>query len=254
VTQTSWDGNGQLAATALLIVLALYGCSSSSTSSTGTSNDSVNTTQFRLSEARFDRENDAVAEILHPVAYDAQGTLSSTTVTDLTTGLPFSRITYENDGNDVIQSRTDDGIDETIDSAINYSYDTTGRLLTIMNDDQNDGIIDSSSTRLYEANELSTGQAYDNDNDGTVDAISTHFYDVDGNRVREEIDEPEGIPDVAYIYEFDANGQLLTQSIDTGVDGSIEQLWTYVYEEGPCNAELELPVPGYQCVTTPIEN
>lgn len=162
-----------------------------------------------------------------------------------------TKINYNEDGLEVKSvSETDNGADDTVDSAftITSTYDSNGNAIKLVteNDDDADGTIDSiiTATFTFSGTGCVTMSVTETDSnaDGTVDERATVNYTYDANNnlltlIKETDLEADGSIDsrVTHTYTYDSNNNMtsLIEDDDTDADGNIDERITtnYSYDE-----------------------
>lgn len=200
-----------------------------------------------------DSNDDGVVDKIEQYTYDADGNKLTYSLDSNNDGVIDTYIEYSYDQNGLLISRLTTNLVRT--ERIDYIYDQNGNLLSKSTDADNDGAYDVIVTYTYDPDGNNLTHSIDYQADGSIDYIETYTYDSVG-RVLTYIEDEDRIGNYEeeeyYVYDtagrglsytlirdgvivyivvltYDADGNILTRTIDDGGDGSIDEIYTYTY-------------------------
>lgn len=128
----------------------------------------------------------------------------------------------------ICHTRTDVGIDGTIDSTASTLFDG-GRAVGVSFDDDNDETVDRTEMWAFDAQGRVSGDIRE-DSEGNQTGSSTRFYEGDQLvRVELDLEGNDGSVDAIFYYTY-VGTRLSAFEVDRSADGSIDELWTYNYD------------------------
>lgn len=131
----------------------------------------------KITEEEVDEDrDDTTPPLVGTYTYKAFGKVDEIVWTGdplLVVGPSTRTYNYEPEGN-VVRKEIDDGNDDVIDRAIDFTYGTN--LIREYYDNDNDGLYDQIGTYTYNEDEFIDQFTWDDDNNGTIDLISYYDY------------------------------------------------------------------------------
>ncbi len=239
----------------LFTSLTLGACSSSSDSSG--EGDGGNERSFRVARIDVDVDNDGVINEQFNLIYDAQGLVTGELLDFDLDGVVDSEIGYTYQDGNLFSVTEDVGQDGTIDKYRIFSYDSNGVLLNQAIMDELNGPLTASAEYLQNISGQLTGVNVDTDADGAIDEVGTYFFNSAGTVDRLEFDfDFDNVADILISFTYGELGEVMTRTRQLA-DSTITSIWTYVYEEGPCDPVSERQPRIETCVsglTLPVTN
>ena len=231
----------------LFFVPLIFACSSGSDS--GVSNGEGGS--FRPVRIDVDRDNDGSIDRTFNLIYGTQGLLTAELIDNNVDGNYDDEIAYLYDDGEAIGANIDFDRDGTINQYIRYSYDGSGIVLAQTNQETLNGPLTSRIDYLQNASGVLTGANVDDDADGSIDEVTTYRFNSNGSLEEIEFDTDfDDITDIAIQFDYDQFGGVLTRTRRLA-DNSTTSVWTYIYEEGPCDPVSERQPRIATCVLRP---
>ena len=236
---------------ALFTTVTLSACSSSSSdpSDEGNEGDGGGENSFRLARIDVDAGNDGVFDEQYSIVYDAQGLATSELLDFDRDGVVDTEVAFTYQDGNLFRVTEDDGRDGTIDKFRSFSYDSNGVLIAQTITEALNGPVTGSGEYLQNTSGQLTGVNVDTDGNGTIDEVGTYTFNSAGTVERIEFDvDFDNAAEILISFTYGEVGEVLTRTRQLA-DSTITSVWTYVYEEGPCDPRSERQPKIETCVT-----
>lgn len=199
-----------------------------------TSTNTYDDTNGNLLTVTKDLGADGSVENVITNTYDDNGNWLTSTGDYNFDAIPDIRTsTYDTNDNRLTFSE-DFSADGSVDRITTFTYDDNGKPLTESQDDDADGNADSIFTYTYDTNGNVLTSSLDFGADGIVEVLRTNTFDTNNNQLT-EIYTSDVSTDLTTI-TYNANGDLLTFSIDLAADGGTpESSTSYTYDSNSGN-------------------
>ncbi len=238
----------------LVTMLILNACSSSSGVSVGTvgddedDEDPVEEPSFRLARIDVDLGNDGSVDEEIIRVYDTQGLATGELVDVDVDGVADIELSFVYLDGNLFNLAEDTDLDGTRDIFTFFSYDSNGVLLAETTMLELNGPEVSRVDYLQDTSGQLTGANFDDNADGAVDSVSSYTFNSAGTLDEIQFDfDLDNVTDVVITFAYGEVGEVLTRTRQLA-DSTITSVWTYVYEEGPCDPVSERQPSIITCV------
>lgn len=230
-------------------VSGITACSSGS--DTETSDNESRLRNFRPALINIDSNNDGLIDRTFNMVYDANGLLTGELIDLDLDGNYENEIRYNYEDGNIVSTIVDNDRDGTTNLLTQFSYDSSGTLLSQTTQEALNGPLTSRTDYLQNASGVLTGANVDFDANGSVDEVASYRFNSGGTLEEAEFDT--NFDDVANIiiqFTYGPFGEALTRTRRLS-NNRVTSIWTYSYEEGLCDPIGELQPRIATCVTRP---